>query len=91
MTNNLVCDMTNYSLGLRNCEHVTDYIHNIRSLSVLPDHQKRALKDLFVEAIKKNAQHVNVLLDEVKDELPKNYRYRTLCTALDNTIIMTPD
>ena len=38
---------------------------------MLPDHQKRALKDLFVEAIKKNLQHVNVLPDELKDELRK--------------------
>ena len=28
-------------------------------------------KDLFVEAIKKNLQHVNVLPDELKDELHK--------------------
>ena len=62
-----VCGMTNYSLGLRNCEHVAHYIQS--GVWVCFQMTKNgALKDLFVEVMKKNAQHVNVLPDELKDE-----------------------
>ena len=62
-----VCGMTNYSLGLRNCEHVAHYIQSGVWVCFQMT-KKGALKDLFVEVMKKNAQHVNVLPDELKDE-----------------------
>ena len=48
--------------------------------------KKGAFKDLFVEAMKKNAQYVDVLPDELKDEL---HRVVTICPECDLPVNFT--
>ena len=80
-----VCGMTNYSLALRNCEHVARYIQSGAWVSFQMT-ERGALRDIFNEVVTKFSTLVNVFPEEL---VPKTVGPSELHKEIRNNIALT--